>query len=217
MRCDGEPEARNLSRREGRIAGMRARIVSTVGLTTVLVLLTAPPALAGAPNYTCRFGTLRVVADVHRYFGLLQEAPRGPLRQLQVPLYGSGGSGFTAVSGRDRFTVRLLGGGGGEMLRGTRSQLVRVTPSTRRVYRGICTELPGNQHAGRVTAANVTVRTARRPGAPAVTDTFALPFVWSLTDAVQRLPPAGWVAVRLWRADGRHTDGFLPKRDVRFS
>ncbi|MBA3429727.1 MAG: hypothetical protein H0U07_14310 [Actinobacteria bacterium] len=193
---------------------MRTRIVATVSLIAAALLGTAAPALAGAPNYTCRFGTLRIVADIHRDVGLLQEKPGTPLRTLGLPSYGSGGSGFTAVRGRERFTVRLLAAGDGKILQGARSELVRDTPARRYVQRGVCTAITGNHQAGRVTNVDAAVRTAPRPNAPPVTDASALPFVWSSPDA--KLPPAGWVAVRLWRADGHHTDGFLPEGNVRF-
>jgi hypothetical protein len=68
----------------------------------------------------------------------------------------------------------------------------------------------------RVLVAGTAVRTAPRASAPSVADAAALPFVWSRRPHGAPPAPAGWVAVTLWRADGSHAVGFVPKPGVRF-
>ena len=191
---------------------MRGPLGIAVGLTAAGLLATAVPALAGAPNYVCRFGDLRIVADVH-LDGLHARGSGTPLQRLDVPTYGSGGSGFTASRGRLRYEVELVEASTVTMLVRTPSELVRTSPSGTSTRRGLCTLTQGNYHAGWVTKPSTVIRTHARVGAPAVTDDSALPFVWS----VPITAPAGWVAVRLLRADGRHADGFAPASGVRFA
>lgn len=193
-------------------SGILRRIIVGLGVTTAFLFGTAAPAFAGAPNYVCQFGALRIAADVQRDAALLQEAPDRVVRRLEVAGYGSGGSGFTAVRLRERYAVRLRGAGGGKLLRGARSELVQTTAAGTRVRRGVCTAITGDHRAGWIVKPGAPVRNAPRANAAAATGTDALPFVWSRGSA-----PPGWVAVTLWTAVGSHSVGFLPQSVVRFA
>jgi hypothetical protein len=153
---------------------------------------------------------------VHLDAGLLQEAPGRPLRRLDVPTYFSGGTGFVAVGAQQRYEVRLRDAP--PTRRSVRSDLVFTTRGSTRALAGVCSVIEGDQHPGRVVKPGALVRTAPRLDAPAVADRAALPFVWTYARNSPRAvpsPPAGWVAVTLWRADGRRSEGFLPRPAVR--
>jgi len=195
---------------------MTRRVLTAIALITGGLLFGAAPALAGAPNYACAFGAIRVTADVHRNTAFLQEARSQVVRRLTVSGYGSGGSGVTVVDRRERYVVRLLGAGDGKLLRGARSRLVHWTPSGTTVRSGVCTAVTGDHRAGWVVKPAALPRTAPRSNATPVSATAALPFVWTHPRAAGSTP-AGWIAVALWEADGGHSVGFMPESDVRFT
>ena len=184
-------------------------------LVATAALCSAAPAYAGAPNYTCRFGDVRLAGDVHRNVGLVQETPSRAVRVLEVVDDGSGGSGFTARRGRDRYVVRLLGAGDGRLLLGAPSTLALTTPGGRRVQRGACSAVTGDHRLGRLVAAAGAVRTAPQSAAPRVRGPTSLPLLWARVGA-PRPVPVGWVAVTLWAADGSRRFGFAPQAAVRF-
>lgn len=146
----------------------------------------------------------------------MQEAPNGPVRRLDVPAYGSGGSEFSADAGAGRYVVRLLAMGDGMLRRGARSALRDEIATAVTVRHGICTAATGDHRAGWVVGPRTAVRSVPRADAAPVADTAALPFVWSSPDADPTRAP-GWVAMRLWRPDGGHADGFVRPGTVRFA
>jgi hypothetical protein len=172
---------------------------------------TASSALAGAANYSCQFGDLRIVGDIHRNTSLLQEAPEGTVTRLTITSYYSGGGGFRAARKGERVDVKLVRGGTGEELSNARSTLVWQRPGapSRRVI-GVCTAISGAFIAGRLATPDAVVRAAANDRAAAVSSP-ALPFVWSeLHPDVSR----AWVKVSIVQADGRRLRGFVRSADV---
>ena len=116
----------------------------------VATVLTALPALAGAPAFECRIGTIRIGLDTHRSVALVRQ-PSGPVMRFglegvdaagvnQRYLLTSGSiSAFVDVRGAGSRASTDISGGGGF---------------------GVCAFVPGDFAIGRVTAARVNVRVA---------------------------------------------------------
>jgi hypothetical protein len=193
---------------------MRGRAAVLIALVLAVLLATAAPALAGAPNFVCEFGALRIAADVHFETGLLQEAPGRPLKRVDVPTYVPGGAGFIALRKQQRYSVRLRNAPPTHQR--VRSDLVWTIGGGSRTLAGVCSVIRGDQHPGTVTT-GATIRTKPDRHAPRVADASALPIVWSVPTINTPAFPSGWIAVQLWRADGGHSDGFVPRAQVSFA
>jgi hypothetical protein len=180
------------------------------------------PALAGAANYTCAFGAITIVADIHRAASFIRPTVDGPVVRLRFEHYFGGGAGFVATGPSERFVVRLVKVRTGDALRNRRATM-SATPlrgdSARATVRteGICTAISGAHRVGRLSHPGAVVRTRPRADAPALKSP-ALPFLWTDVTAwtTDSAPASGWIRVAVLPADGTTLRGFVRRTDVRF-
>ena len=177
-------------------------------------LAIAPFADAGASNYACRFGAIRMVADVHAKAGFVQEGPGRPVVRLIVPSYASGGLGVTARWGADRIVVSLRDGGPTSYQRPSRSTMVvarggKVTGP----HVGSCIAIAAAAGALR---SGAVVRRAPDSRAALVDLRPSGPFVWMGSTPNATPIPKGWVRVYVWDPSAGMTPGFVRDGDVAF-
>ena len=188
-----------------------ATLLATMAATELAI---APFAHAGALNYACRFGAIRMVADVHAKAGLVQEGPGQPVVRLIVPRYASGGLGFNARRGADRIVVSLRDGAPRNYQRPSRSTIVVARGDNVAGPRvGSCIAIAGAAGALR---SGAVVRRAADSRAALVDLRPSGPFVWSGSTPDATPIPKGWVRVDVWDPSAAMTPGFVRDGDVAF-
>ena len=208
----------NRSRSRGVLRPMTTRRTFAAVSALAAVVLGPDVAHAGAPNFTCRFGSLRIAADVQAGSALLADRNLH-LRRASVPEYKSGGAGFTAIAGQDHLDVQLIHGGGGTLLQSAASTLtIRRGRSDVRALTGTCSAITGDHVLGALLSSRLTVRSARSvDAAPVKPLSGSMPFVWTKVRYVSTSPnTADWIAVSLFNASGSERHGYVRSADAGF-
>ncbi len=118
-------------------------------------VLTAMPALAGAPAFECRIGSIRIGLDTHRSVALVRQ-PSGPIMRFGL-------AGVEAAGVNQRYLLTSGSISAFVDVRGAGSHA--STDISGGVGFGVCAFVPGDFAIGRVTAVRVNVRVASSPDA----------------------------------------------------
>lgn len=191
------------------------RVLTLLLAAAIVLLVGVEPAFAGAANFTCRFGSLQIAADVHAGAGLLVSGSP-TVERLRVPSYRSGGAGFTAVADRKRWDVWITGRPFGTS---SSAKLVyRPRSGRRRQALGVCRIVSADHVLGLLESRFVRIRSAPHAGAAPLPRTAgAWPFVWATTR--YRIDPASsheWIHVEIVPIGAPSSVGWVARRDAGF-
>ncbi len=194
---------------------MRTRGLAVLLVAILMSLIATTPAFAGASNFTCRFGSLRIAADVHAGAGLLLSGSHAAER-LRVPSYRSGGAGFTAVANRTRWDVRIPGN---SFVSSSRAELVyrrRDGRPTR--FHGVCRRIFGDRVLGILRSGRAVVRSGpHADAAPLAVKADDRPFIWAPTRYGSDAATSGeWIHVEIDPIGGASSEGWVARGDAGF-
>ncbi len=213
--------ARNLGGPERGIPAICSTpVMRTRGLAVLLVAMlaslgTTAPAFAGASNFTCRFGSLRIAADVHAGAGMLLSGSHA-VERLRVPSYRSGGAGITAVADRRRWDVRIPGRSIGPSSPATLVFRARDGRPTR--IDGVCRSIPGNRVLGILRSGRAVVRSGpHADAAPLAVKADDRPFIWAPTRyGSDAATSREWIHVEINPIGGASSEGWVARGDAGF-
>lgn len=153
------------------------------------LLLKVEPANAGAPNYECRAGSVRIGIDQHRHAALIREGPE-LVQQASFVDGGDGGPlGLMTVPDGARSTVTVDGSGSS----------MTYSPSIGPQTSGACAFVPGSYILGQVTGKRVYVRSGPSMHARLLVTVGRRGLIWSYGRYLpsNTLGPKGWTRVRV--------------------